>query len=301
MKFFSALLVLCLLSAAVGSVLQRQNLQAISYEDSIGRDKLMPMSAAAYADDPLPCIQTVFDRRKVELIGSASASCDFSGDSCSAFVVVSHQDGAVIVAFRGAENSQELNDLLNKKETELEDFVGGGQVAKGYHDAVTNLERNGLKDMYLAGRNANPTYQIWVTGHNVGGAMASLWAAKMVYAKWADPDDLLLMTFGQPRVGDSDFATVHDDLVRNSYRVVHKRDGIAHLPPLDITPFKHHRSEVWYDNGMKEGDSYQECRKDDEGCSDSAFLTNSVLDDYYYYATSDSINKWGQKGCPAAQ
>uniref|UniRef100_A0A1I7Z269 Lipase_3 domain-containing protein n=1 Tax=Steinernema glaseri TaxID=37863 RepID=A0A1I7Z269_9BILA len=301
MKFFTALLSLALLRSVAATALRKERLLAMGYSDSVGRTKLMPMCAAAYAEDPLPCVQNFFDRTRVELFGSADSHCDMAGDTCSALVVVSHEDSAIIVAFRGAENAQELNDLLSQKNLELTDFPGGGQVAKWFLDAVTNLERNGLKDLYLAARNGNPDYQVWVTGHNIGGALASLYAATLIHREQADPDKLLLMTFGQPRVGDQEFAAAHDQIVENSFRVVHARDGIVHLPPLKLTPFTHHKDEIWYDNDMKSGDTWQTCQGDDKGCSDNGFLTNSLLDDYYYYHTPDSMTKWGQKGCPPYQ
>jgi hypothetical protein len=36
------------------------------------------------------------------------------------------------------------------------------------------------------------------------------------------PGDLLLITFGQPRVGNIAYARAHDQLVPNSFRLVHR-------------------------------------------------------------------------------
>jgi predicted lipase len=54
-----------------------------------------------------------------------------------------------------------------------------------------------------------------VTGHSLGGALASL-AALHIYMDILDnkaTPDISLFTIGEPRVGDKDFAKKIDDLV----------------------------------------------------------------------------------------
>ena len=38
---------------------------------------------------------------------------------------------------------------------------------------------------------------------------------------------IFLITFGQPRVGNYKYAQIHDALVNNSWRIVHKRDLVS--------------------------------------------------------------------------
>lgn len=71
-------------------------------------------------------------------------------------------------------------------------------------------------------------------------------------------DSTLLVTFGQPRVGNLEYSTVHDRLVPNSWRVIHRYDIVAHLPycyetilSRECTPLYnhgpfHHGTEIWY-------------------------------------------------------
>ena len=62
----------------------------------------------------------------------------------------------------------------------------------------------------------NPSYQIWVTEHSLGAAVASLASAWLAYHNIAPRKNIILYTFGMPRVGDYDYALQHDQLVNNN-------------------------------------------------------------------------------------
>ena len=61
---------------------------------------------------------------------------------------------------------------------------------------------------------------------------------------------VLLVTFGEPRVGDPLFAQRLDGMVplqHFTYRVVHKSDFVTSIPPAELMkskPFRHHMTEV---------------------------------------------------------
>jgi predicted lipase len=114
----------------------------------------------------------------------------------------------------------------------------------------------------------NPTTQLLIAGHSLGGAMAALFAAHLL----ADvpnpsnpvatnpekpptppgPEDALfwfsrltgVYTFGQPRVGDVRFAVFMEqfnaDVDRLLYfRVVHNDDVVPRLPPATPRMYQH--------------------------------------------------------------
>ena len=80
----------------------------------------------------------------------------------------------------------------------------------------------GMKNDFLTLKNANPGYQVWVTGHSLGGAMAAVAASEIVHYGYTSASNLKLYTFGQPRTGDTIFAQKHDSIVscRNNFRDV---------------------------------------------------------------------------------
>lgn len=61
--------------------------------------------------------------------------------------------------------------------------------------------------------NTHPNYQIWITGHSLGGAIAHIYATKLgVDNNFGDR--IKLYTFGQPRVGNKQYANLHNQKVR---------------------------------------------------------------------------------------
>ena len=87
-----------------------------------------------------------------------------------------------------------------------------------------------LKSQYLY-------YGIWVIGHSLGGAIASLASTQLVhdYPEWQK--QVHLYTFGMPRVGDYYYAFRHDKLVKNSWRVVNSNNAVPRLPWRRTYPF----------------------------------------------------------------
>ncbi|KAJ1364083.1 hypothetical protein KIN20_024090 [Parelaphostrongylus tenuis] len=111
-------------------------------------------------------------------------------------------------------------------------------------------------------------------------------------------DRIRLVTFGQPRTGDVDFALAHKKQIAQSFRVAHSRDIVPHLPLEVIEHYYHHKSEVFYNNNMTTA-NYINC--DDGGssqCSDRR-LEASINDHHRYYNVA--ISKWGRAGCTVNQ
>ena len=97
-----------------------------------------------------------------------------------------------------------------------------------------------------------------------------------------------LYTFGLPRVGDKEYAANHDRLVNNSWRVVHYKDPVSHLPMCNVLtgcgfingPY-HHRTEVYYPSpDMTKNSEYVICKgNEDNNCSNGVVSDDSCLPD----------------------
>uniref|UniRef100_A0A914ZL32 Fungal lipase-like domain-containing protein n=1 Tax=Parascaris univalens TaxID=6257 RepID=A0A914ZL32_PARUN len=163
------------------------------------------------------------------------------------------------------------------------------KVSKYFHNAFYSVWTNGIMQSFLSLKADYNAYELWITGHSLGAAMASI-ASNVIVAEGLHPSKLVkLITFGQPRTGDRKFAAAHDRLVPYSYRVVHSRDMVVHLPPRSFKGFRHHRYEVWYDNDMAMGRSYTVCLTPDNGfCSDSKFFDGSLKSHLYYFEPEDA-------------
>ena len=81
-------------------------------------------------------------------------------------------------------------------------------------------------------------------------------------------ENLFVVTYGQPRVGNSKFAEYVDNKLKIS-RVVNGGDIVARLPPR-ILGYKHNSGELWISNPKKSSSEIVICKKEEDSrCSDS--------------------------------
>uniref|UniRef100_A0A9J2P3E1 Fungal lipase-like domain-containing protein n=1 Tax=Ascaris lumbricoides TaxID=6252 RepID=A0A9J2P3E1_ASCLU len=143
--------------------------------------------------------------------------------------------------------------------------MASATVSKYFYDAFYSVWTNGIMQSFLSLKAGYNGYELWITGHSLGAAMASI-ASNVIVAEGLHPSKLVkLITFGQPRTGDRRFAVAHDKL-------------------------------VWYDNDMALGRPYRVCLTPDNGfCSDSKFFDGSLKSHLYYFG--EALSWWGKDGC----
>jgi pimeloyl-ACP methyl ester carboxylesterase len=97
---------------------------------------------------------------------------------------------------------------------------------------------------------AHPDYRIVVTGHSLGGAVATLAAAQLRSEGWV----VSLYSYGAPRVGGRALSAFISGQVGGNYRVTHRNDPVPKLPLL-IMGFVHVSPEYYVDavNGAEVG------------------------------------------------
>ena len=152
---------------------------------------------------------------------------------------------ATIIAFRGTETrdlASQLRDLYLDALVRKVSFNGHGRVHRGF---LAGLDGVWPAVCQLINATRAPN-RIWFTGHSLGGALATLAAAKVAFQSDLGPDRIGgLVTIGQPRTGDRAF---RDSLrkvglkgARSGGRIVRMakaRDPISLLPPEAIG-YKH--------------------------------------------------------------
>ncbi|CAI2352731.1 unnamed protein product [Caenorhabditis sp. 36 PRJEB53466] len=261
-----------------------QNL--IEYSDSLARNKLIFASIAAYAEKPELCLEKGFQqaivRRQITVL------CDVDlNDTCSGYTAVSPTDKAILVVFRGTTSNQQL--LVEAVETVVGNHApwpAGGVVSQYFHDGFFKMWNTGMKDDFNTLLAKYPGYQVWVTGHSLGGSLASLAASYISNSSLTAPNSLLLITFGQPRTGNATFAWAVDRDVPNAFRVVHSHDPIPHLPGKGHHGYWHHKSEVFYNKNMG---GWVICEEDEsEKCSDGQG-TDTDINDHLHYFNKDIL------------
>ncbi|XP_060567185.1 lipase ZK262.3-like [Ruditapes philippinarum] len=240
------------------------------------------MSAAAYSKDPKMCLQKMNATKDFEIKDIIKHDCEdlplFTHEKCFAYTAVSHTHRVITLAFRGSTAvSQIVDEMISVLTFHKVPFPIGGKVQRYFADAHKKLY-NDVNASVTTLVKMYPEYNIVVTGHSLGGALATLAASTFAYQHVIPLRNMSIYTFGQPRVGDKNFAFNYDRLINNSWRVVHNRDIVSHLPTCrlftgcstpDNGPY-HHRTEIFYPNDtMKKNSFYKECRGDDSyNCSD---------------------------------
>ncbi|KAI9293109.1 alpha/beta-hydrolase, partial [Neoconidiobolus thromboides FSU 785] len=126
----------------------------------------------------------------------------------------------------------------------------------------------------------NPGFKLVVTGHSLGGAIANLAAIDLQASQQLSWGNIQLFTYGQPRVGNSDFATWFDSLSLLSTRVTNNKDIVPHVPPRSMS-FNHYFVEMWLHNNQAKICSTSQI--EDPSCSLSTEPFLSVDDHLTYW------------------
>lgn len=120
-----------------------------------------------------------------------------------------------VLAFRG---SDDLKAWQTNLKTRPVAWSGPGRVHQGFLEALETAWS--MLGAALAAEDERP---LLITGHSLGGALATLAACRLPQA--------LLYSFGAPRAGDSAFSHEMDKRAERHFRYVGYRDPVCLLPP----------------------------------------------------------------------
>jgi triacylglycerol lipase len=152
-------------------------------------------------------------------------------------------DNTWILAFRGTE-AKKFKDWLADLDAILVTGLGG-KIHKGFRDSLSYV----WTDIWNTLKKDRGSRTLWVTGHSLGGALATLAVAKLRQEK--DQPVNGLYTFGSPRVGNGKFADKFDkDFKKYTYRFVNNIDAVTHAPRGDMN-FSHVGTLMHFDKNGK--------------------------------------------------
>ncbi|XP_020682703.1 uncharacterized protein LOC110099777 isoform X4 [Dendrobium catenatum] len=155
----------------------------------------------------------------------------------------------LVVAFRGTEQAKWkdlLTDLMFLPAGLNPERLGGDfkqevQVHGGFLNAYDSVRNRLLMLIKLAigyheehHLESMPKWNVYVTGHSLGGALATLLALEISTSPMAKHGmiSVTMYNFGSPRVGNRRFADIYNEKVKDSWRVVNHRDIIPTVPRL---------------------------------------------------------------------
>lgn len=150
----------------------------------------------------------------------------FSIEACDTQAFVLIKGDFVYVSFQG---TQSLFDWLKNFCMELKGINDIGHHHTGFM-SVTEESFPIVGEHLLSVLKNYPNKKIVLTGHSLGGAMATLYAF-ILKQKHPNVNIHSLITFGQPRCGDKPFSEHLNSLKLDYKRFVNTGDYIADVPP----------------------------------------------------------------------
>ena len=187
-----------------------KNHKALNFNHEWERNKiwvLANMAHTAYHEE---------DRIREIMNGFEALSCRFyEQKGAEAFLAV-WKDKAVL-AFRGTQ-SNSLNDLIADI-LFLPRSEGKATIHGGFLREINKLWKNISDDLQSLAANAKPAIPVWVTGHSLGGAMATIAGMRFAFEE--------VVTFGEPRVG-WDIGSAF--LAKAHLRYINGHDPVPRLP-----------------------------------------------------------------------
>ncbi|MEM1135680.1 MAG: lipase family protein [Bacteroidota bacterium] len=162
----------------------------------------------------------------------------FDREGTQAFVAANEKH--VVVAFRGTEANQ-LEDIITDLKVHFTPTKYGKLHSGFYH--ATKIVIDEICDTVAAFRNQHQS--LWITGHSLGAALATIAIAFLQDAKQYVNG---LYTFGQPRVGDEAFAEKFNIRFKNrTFRIVNNSDIVTRVPMRSLG-YSHIGTHIYLDN-----------------------------------------------------
>lgn len=128
----------------------------------------------------------------------------------------------VVIAFRGTDETCDWWNNLNRRLVDSPRFVRG-KIHRGFRDAFFRSY-----DWLRAMARQIGERRVYVTGHSLGGALATLASYVLALRSIRVAG---VHTFGSPRVGDAQFARVYERVLGGlTYRWRNNNDAVTRLP-----------------------------------------------------------------------
>jgi predicted lipase len=156
-------------------------------------------------------------------------STDLDQTDTQAAILHNGEERLPYIVFRGTEKGV---DWVNNFQFRQQIYPYGDESSTGvrFHRGFMTAYF-AVRDRLLAAVKDYPDCAIIVTGHSLGGALATIAALDVQYnIAQHTGQSLQLYTFGAPRVGNDDFVNSFRQRVPHSYRFVYGWDVVTRIP-----------------------------------------------------------------------
>ncbi len=149
----------------------------------------------------------------------------------------------ILIAFRGTAGEVDvLTDAQATHTTFSNDPLTTAH--RGFWASMDVFQEEILEDATYSEISQEPTTRFLIVGHSLGGAIAELYAAKLIDESIATKEQIAVYTIGQPAAGDQAFVDVYKDAFYH-HRMYHEDD------PILLTAVK---TAEYLDDGIMVGD-----------------------------------------------
>jgi len=161
-------------------------------------------------------------------------------DDTQGYVGYLPSDKSIYVVYRGSESIKNWVTNLDAFKTPYTTFPECNcQVHKGFYGAEQKVISGVITEVKNL-QKAHAGYVVKVTGHSLGAALAQLTSMDLVKAGISTS----VYNYGQPRTGDQTYAAFATARVP-TFRVVHNKDEVPHLPFTVQMEFYHVCTEIF--------------------------------------------------------
>jgi len=279
---------------AVEALLDSSRARPTGYDEALARKSVLLSSISYCPKDSIDRWNQSFQNPVCNnLTAMLHGSYENASSTGSGFIVVDHEQRAVIATFKGTNSTSDYftNLAFINRPCVVKNVTLPGQVHQGFCNYYLSLVDEGMDvaiaDALADAQKTGDKFDLIFTGHSLGGAAAAIASLDAKHRMKVEANRTLLYTFGEPRTGNADFASNLSTVLNNTYRIVNGKDFVPHLPPScpenatgDECPF-HHAQEIWYPKGMADYNAaFAICNDmgEDLNCSSRSLAADPFVD-----------------------
>lgn len=169
------------------------------------------------------------DRNEIDLSHLGFTLVDFVEGHEDIQAVIMERDDLIVVGFRGTDSiedvARDLSAFLSRFKPDRFRLFKRPRVHLGFLDGYMEV-RDTIRNRVLE-LNAIKERKIYMTGHSMGGALATLMAYDLNKIAKVPAG---VYSYGSPRVGNNYFTKIFGKFVKDSFRIVNDEDPVCSVP-----------------------------------------------------------------------
>lgn len=274
------------------------------YDDEFMRSGMMVLTTAAQNENPQLCFNNQLPTMKLYQVRTVNCSTEYNDVTCVGYTAFDTKRKVISISFKGAHGQDQIKELTNyAMKYGLESYysVTNGKIFKAIQDDFMLIWNGGMQQDLRHLKYKYPSYELWVNGHSLGSSLAWAASAWIVNIGLYKPEEMKVVVMGAMRMSDYNWAAWHTKTFPFNFHILHRSDPVAHTPTFVAstnTTLFYPKTEVWYNNYMRQGDPFEVCHEADGSyCSGSVNPNATQYIDHLYYFNID-LPGWGHAGCP---